>query len=286
MISEGWNCSGPAPSQRRAPLTVTPMPGTFTAQRGSTNANDQQRRRERAGRRRGRGARGRASPTRPSAAVDQVLDEVRRCRRPGPAAACAPTTRCRPSPRPNASRQSVAVSRRLYSSGTARWALARAAARIGPEFGCGRGAGPARCAGAGRRALRTVSRRAHRAAFDHFVLTVADPEATVAFYERLGMRREEFDDGRLALRFGEQKINLHRAGQADPAPRAAARRPGSADVCLLVDGHARRGRARARARRRRVRARPGAADRRDGRRSARSTCATRTATWSSCPSRI
>ena len=27
MISLGWNCSGPAPSQRRAPLTLTPMPG-------------------------------------------------------------------------------------------------------------------------------------------------------------------------------------------------------------------------------------------------------------------
>ena len=28
MISAGWNCSGPAPSQRRAPLTFTPKPGT------------------------------------------------------------------------------------------------------------------------------------------------------------------------------------------------------------------------------------------------------------------
>ena len=30
-ISEGWNWSGPAPSQRVAPFTVTPMPGTITA---------------------------------------------------------------------------------------------------------------------------------------------------------------------------------------------------------------------------------------------------------------
>ena len=29
--SEGWNCSGPAPSQRVAPFTVTPMPGSITA---------------------------------------------------------------------------------------------------------------------------------------------------------------------------------------------------------------------------------------------------------------
>jgi catechol 2,3-dioxygenase-like lactoylglutathione lyase family enzyme len=72
-------------------------------------------------------------------------------------------------------------------------------------------------------------------ALDHLVLTVADPEATVAFYERLGMRREVFGDGRLALRFGEQKINLHRAG-AEFEPHAAAPVRGSADFCLLIDG--------------------------------------------------
>ena len=30
MISLGWNCSGPKPSQRCAPLTLTPTPGTLT----------------------------------------------------------------------------------------------------------------------------------------------------------------------------------------------------------------------------------------------------------------
>lgn len=73
------------------------------------------------------------------------------------------------------------------------------------------------------------------ASLDHLVLTVADPDATVAFYERLGMRREIFDDGRLALRFGDQKINLHRAGRPIQ-PHALRPTPGSADVCLLVDG--------------------------------------------------
>ena len=29
--SEGWNCSGPAPSQRVAPFTVTPKPGIITS---------------------------------------------------------------------------------------------------------------------------------------------------------------------------------------------------------------------------------------------------------------
>ena len=70
---------------------------------------------------------------------------------------------------------------------------------------------------------------------DHFVLTVADPEATIGFYERLGMRREEFEDGRIALRFGEQKINLHQAGRPIQ-PHARKPTPGSADICLLVEG--------------------------------------------------
>ena len=72
-------------------------------------------------------------------------------------------------------------------------------------------------------------------ALDHLVLTVADPEATVAFYERLGMRREVFGDGRVALRFGDQKLNLHRAG-AEFEPHAAAPTRGSGDFCLLVEG--------------------------------------------------
>jgi catechol 2,3-dioxygenase-like lactoylglutathione lyase family enzyme len=60
-------------------------------------------------------------------------------------------------------------------------------------------------------------------------------EATVAFYEMLGMRREVFDDSRIALRYGAQKLNLHRAG-AEIAPHAHRPTPGSADVCFLVDG--------------------------------------------------
>jgi len=73
------------------------------------------------------------------------------------------------------------------------------------------------------------------AGLDHLVLTVADPDATVAFYERLGMRREVFGDGRLALRFGSQKINLHRAG-SEIATHARRAIPGSGDICLLVEG--------------------------------------------------
>ncbi|MFL5871626.1 MAG: VOC family protein [Solirubrobacterales bacterium] len=70
---------------------------------------------------------------------------------------------------------------------------------------------------------------------DHLVLTASDPEATVAFYERLGMRREAFGDGRIALRFGSQKLNLHRTG-AEIVPHAHRPTPGSADLCFLVAG--------------------------------------------------
>jgi catechol 2,3-dioxygenase-like lactoylglutathione lyase family enzyme len=72
------------------------------------------------------------------------------------------------------------------------------------------------------------------ASLDHVVLTVADLERTVAFYERLGMRREVFGGGRLALRFGAQKLNLHEAGR-ELEPKAAHPVPGSADLCFLVD---------------------------------------------------
>ena len=37
ISSEGWNCSGPTPSQRRAPLIFTPKPGISTSS-SSTNA--------------------------------------------------------------------------------------------------------------------------------------------------------------------------------------------------------------------------------------------------------
>jgi catechol 2,3-dioxygenase-like lactoylglutathione lyase family enzyme len=68
---------------------------------------------------------------------------------------------------------------------------------------------------------------------DHLVLTVTDIASTVRFYESLGMRKEVFGDGRLALRFGDQKLNLHEAG-AEFTPHAADPAPGSADLCFLV----------------------------------------------------
>jgi catechol 2,3-dioxygenase-like lactoylglutathione lyase family enzyme len=68
---------------------------------------------------------------------------------------------------------------------------------------------------------------------DHLVLTVADIDATVAFYSSaLGMEVVTFGN-RKALRFGEQKINLHQAGK-EFEPKAACPTPGSADLCFIT----------------------------------------------------
>lgn len=69
---------------------------------------------------------------------------------------------------------------------------------------------------------------------DHFVLTVADIETSCRFYERvLGMKRIEFGGGRIALAFGRQKINLHRAGR-EYEPKARRALPGAGDFCLIA----------------------------------------------------
>lgn len=69
---------------------------------------------------------------------------------------------------------------------------------------------------------------------DHLVLTVADIAATCDFYSRvLGMLVESFGTGRIALHFGDQKINLHQAGH-EFEPKARHPTPGSADLCLLT----------------------------------------------------
>ena len=70
---------------------------------------------------------------------------------------------------------------------------------------------------------------------DHLVLTVADIPRTVEFYQRvLGMEPQTFGAGRVALRFGEQKINLHQAGR-ELEPKATLPTPGSADLCFLTE---------------------------------------------------
>lgn len=69
---------------------------------------------------------------------------------------------------------------------------------------------------------------------DHFVLTVKSIEETCRFYEgTLGMVVETFGENRKALRFGNQKINLHQVGR-EFEPKAARPTAGSGDFCLLT----------------------------------------------------
>ena len=69
---------------------------------------------------------------------------------------------------------------------------------------------------------------------DHLVLTVKDLSATHKFYsEVLGMEVVTFGEGRTALRFGDQKINLHEVG-SDLHPRAHAPTSGSGDLCFIT----------------------------------------------------
>lgn len=74
------------------------------------------------------------------------------------------------------------------------------------------------------------------ASLDHLVLTVADIARTCEFYTRaLGMKVARFGDGRVALHFGQQKINLHQSDRTFD-PKAARPMPGSADLCFLLGG--------------------------------------------------
>jgi len=69
---------------------------------------------------------------------------------------------------------------------------------------------------------------------DHLVMTVASIEKTADFYQQvLGMEVVTFGEGRIALSFGSQKINLHAQGK-ELEPKAATPTPGSVDICLIA----------------------------------------------------
>ena len=70
---------------------------------------------------------------------------------------------------------------------------------------------------------------------DHLVLTVKAIAATCEFYSKvLGMEIITFGENRKALRFGQQKINLHENGK-EFEPKAQRPTPGSADLCFVTD---------------------------------------------------
>jgi catechol 2,3-dioxygenase-like lactoylglutathione lyase family enzyme len=72
---------------------------------------------------------------------------------------------------------------------------------------------------------------------DHLVLTTRDTQGCIRFYtEVLGMTLERFrtpGGERLALKFGEQKINLHEWGR-EFSPRAHVAAPGTLDLCFIA----------------------------------------------------
>lgn len=70
---------------------------------------------------------------------------------------------------------------------------------------------------------------------DHIVLATADLERCLDFYTRvLGMSLERYGAGRIALRFGDHKFNVHPPG-FEAGIKAQTPTPGSLDLCFLAD---------------------------------------------------
>ena len=71
---------------------------------------------------------------------------------------------------------------------------------------------------------------------DHIVIPVSDIDKSLHFYtEVLGMEADTSNQ-RFAVKFGNQKINLH-VGKAQFLPAAKHPAFGSADICLLTEGN-------------------------------------------------
>jgi catechol 2,3-dioxygenase-like lactoylglutathione lyase family enzyme len=72
---------------------------------------------------------------------------------------------------------------------------------------------------------------------DHVVLTTRDLSSCLDFYsEILGMKIEKFQtptETRIALKFGNQKINVHEWGR-EFTPRAHVAAPGTLDLCFIA----------------------------------------------------
>jgi len=69
---------------------------------------------------------------------------------------------------------------------------------------------------------------------DHIVIVVSDIEKAIKFYCKiLGMQLCK-NNGRISLKFGSQKINLHKF-EGEFLPSAKYPKKGSADICFVVD---------------------------------------------------
>jgi len=70
---------------------------------------------------------------------------------------------------------------------------------------------------------------------DHVVLTTGDLHRCLDFYTRvLGMTVEHYGKGRIALRFGDHKFNVHPPG-FEAGIKARTPTPGSLDLCFLSE---------------------------------------------------
>jgi catechol 2,3-dioxygenase-like lactoylglutathione lyase family enzyme len=71
---------------------------------------------------------------------------------------------------------------------------------------------------------------------DHVVLTTRDLKGCLRFYcDVLGMKLEKFETPgatRMALKFGNQKINIHEWSK-EFTPRAHVAAPGTLDLCFI-----------------------------------------------------
>ena len=69
---------------------------------------------------------------------------------------------------------------------------------------------------------------------DHVVLTTRDEAQCIEFYTHaLEMQLERYGNNRIALRFGEQKINVHQPG-VSAGLKAREPTPGSLDLCFIA----------------------------------------------------
>ncbi|WP_024906191.1 VOC family protein [Robbsia andropogonis] len=69
---------------------------------------------------------------------------------------------------------------------------------------------------------------------DHLVLTCVNVNATKHFYsEVMQMQLQTFGEGRIAFRFGNQKINIHVKG-SEFEPKAHLPVPGAMDLCFIA----------------------------------------------------
>ncbi|MDO9460517.1 MAG: VOC family protein [Alphaproteobacteria bacterium] len=78
--------------------------------------------------------------------------------------------------------------------------------------------------------------------FDHYAITVADMEATIAFYRTvLGAEilwEKQWREGKIpviSMQLGANRMNVHPAS-APAAPHARQPTPGSADLCFRWEG--------------------------------------------------